>query len=147
MSLRERLEADMKAAMRGGDALTRDTLRMVLATVKSRDIDSDDGVSDDEVVAIVTAARKTRRESVDQFTSAGRDDLAEKERAEIAVLEAYLPQELDEAATKKLLEELCAELGVTARAEQGKVMKALMARHKGAVDGKLASRLLGELLS
>lgn len=147
MGLRERLEADLKTAMRGGDAVTRDTLRMVLATVKSREIDSDDGVGDEEVLAIVTAARKTRRESIDQFESAGREDLAAKERAEIAVLEAYLPQELDEAATRELLGELSAELGVTTRAEQGKVMKALMARHKGAVDGKLASRLLGELLS
>ena len=146
MSLRQQLEDDVKAAMRAGDATTRDTLRMVLAVVKSKEIDSDSGVGDDDVKAALASALKTRRESIEQFVQGGREDLAEIERAQIAVLERYLPKQLSEDETRAALKALIDELGVSSKKDMGRVMKELMARHKGTVDGKLAGRLVGELL-
>ena len=146
VSLRNQLEDDLKAAMRARNETARDTLRMVLSAVKGREIDSNRDLSDDEVLALVASGVKTRRESIDQYEKAGRADLAERELAEIAVLEPYLPQQLSEEETRKVVEGLVQELGLQSKAETGKLMKALMAAHKGVVDGKLAQRIAGELL-
>ena len=149
MSLRERIEADMKAAMKAGETLRRDTLRMVIAGFKNKAVEpgrKSPDLSEDEVQAVVAYSVKTRKDSATQYDEAGRPELAEKERAEIAVLEDYLPKQLDEAATRAAVEAVIAETGATGKADMGKVMKGVMAAHKGQVDGKLVSRLAGELL-
>lgn len=146
MSLRERLEADVKAAMRSGDTTARDTLRMVLATLKGAEIDSGRPSSDDEVQAVLVKAVKTRRESIDQFERGGREDLAAVERAQVEVLERYLPKQLSEDEARAAVAEVIAELGASSKADLGPVMKALRAKHGSALDGKLASRLAAEQL-
>ena len=107
MSLREQIEADMKAAMKSGDTLTRDTLRMVIAGFKNKAVEpgrESPELSADEQMAVVTSAVKTRKDSAQQYKDAGRQELVDKELAEIGVLENYLPKQLDEAATKAAVE-------------------------------------------
>lgn len=142
-----RLEQDVKAAMRARDEVKRDTLRMVLASIKSAAIDRNRDPSDEDVVAALLHAQKTRRESIEQFEKGARMDLADAERTELAVLEPYLPSQLGEAEVRAAAAAVVAELGATSKKDLGRVMKALLARHKGALDGKLASRIVGELLT
>lgn len=145
-TLRARLEADVKDAMRSGDTTARDTLRMVLATLKGAEIDSGTPSTDAEVEAVLAKAVKTRRESIEQFDQGGRADLADNERAQVAVLERYLPKQLSEDEARAAVAEVIAELGAGSKADLGSVMKALRAKHGSALDGKLASRLAAELL-
>jgi len=147
VSLYERLREDIVSAMRAKDELTRDTLRMVVASIKRKEIDDNRPLTEEEVLAVVRSAVKTRKDSLGQFTKAGRTDLAEKEESEINVLAGYLPKQLDEAETRALIARLVEETGAASAADPGRVMKALMAGHKGLVDGKLAQIVLGELLS
>lgn len=145
-ALLARLEQDVRAAMRARDEVKRDTLRMVLSSIKATAIDRNRDPSDEDVVAALLHAQKTRRESIEQFEKGGRADLADAERAELAVLEPYLPSQLGEAEVRAAAAAVIAELGATSKKDLGRVMKALLARHKGALDGKLASRIVGELL-
>lgn len=147
MSLQERLNDDLKTAMRGGDTLARETLRMVLAATKNRRIEKGEDLDDADVQSVLEKELKKREDAASQFEQAGRTELAEKEKAEARILATYLPEKLDEGATKELLEKLIAELGVSSKKEMGKLMKALSAGHKGQVDMKLAQKLIGSLLS
>ncbi len=145
-ALVDRLQQEVVKAMRERDAVARDALRMVLSAVKSRQIELDAPLSDEEVLSLVKTAVKTRTDSAQQFEQAGRADLAAKERREIEVLSAYLPRQLSESDTRALLVRLVAEAGAVSKKDLGRVMKALMGSHKDQVDGKLAQRILGELL-
>lgn len=144
--LQQTLEADLKQAMRAGDALVRDTVRMVIAAARAREAEQGKALGDDEVREVIANGIKTRSESAEQYAAAGREDLASKERAEADVLRRYLPQQLDEDATRAAVREAIAESGASSRKDLGLVMKALMARHKGRLDGKLAQRLAAEQL-
>ena len=147
MTLIEKLEADMKQAMRDRDETARDTLRMVLADLKNRSIESGQELDDAQAQAAVERAAKTRRESVGQYEAGGREDLAAQERAEIVVLERYLPTQLDEAATTEVVKTLIAELGLASKKDMGKLMKEVMARHRGQIDGKAVQRIAQDLLA
>jgi len=146
VTLQERISSDLKDAMRAGETLRRDTLRMVLAAMKNRRIDLGHDLTEADELAVVTNSVKTRTDSAEQYAAAGRPELAEKERAEIRVIQAYLPQQLGEAEVRRIVAAKIAELGATGKQDLGKVLKAVMAEHKGAVDGKLVQRLTGELL-
>lgn len=147
MSLRETLEADIKTAMRSGDATVRDTLRMVVASIKQSEIDLGRDMTDEEVQRVLATARKTRVDAAEQFEAAGRTELAANERAQIEVVVGYLPKQLDADTLRGVVTELIAELGATSSKDKGVVMKELMSRHRGSVDGKAAQQILGELLS
>lgn len=150
MDLKSRLDADLKAAMKAGEAVRRDTLRMVIAAVKNRAIEvggANTVLDDDAVMAVVLNQVKTRTDSAEQYDAAGRADLADKERAEIEVLQGYLPQQLSEDETRAAVERAIADTGASSKADLGKVIKAVMAAHKGQVDGKQVQRLIAELLS
>ncbi len=143
----ERISADMKQAMRDRDALRRDTLRMLLAGIKNREIELGRELEEGELLEVLRRSVKTRQDSVEQFQAAGRQELADKERAEIAVIQAYLPRQLDEEGVRELVAALVAELGLQSRKDVGRLMKELMARHRGEIDGRTASRIAGELLA
>jgi uncharacterized protein YqeY len=145
-ALETQIQDDMKSAMRAGETLRRDTLRMLIAALKNERIDKGADLDEDSVLAVVRRGVKSRKDSAQQYRDAGRDELADKEEAEIAVLEGYLPQMLDEAATIAAVEAAIAETGASEKCDLGKVMKAVMAAHKGLVDGKLVNRLAGERL-
>lgn len=146
MSLQARIEADLKDAMRAKDVVRRDTLRMLLAALKNKRIETGQDLDEAAERGVLATAAKTRAESVEQYEQGGRPELAEKERAEIEVIQGYLPKQLDEAETYALVEAKIAELGLSSKQDIGKLMKAIMAEHRGAVDGKLVQRQAGELL-
>ena len=147
MSLIEQLQADMKSAMRDGDAHRRDTLRMVIAAAQNAEKEKREPLSDEEVEAVLTKQVKTRRESITAFRDAGRDDLADKEQAEIDVLAPYLPEQLGEDEVRALVTEAVAATGATSPRDMGRVMGALMPKVKGRADGKLVSSLVNEELA
>lgn len=143
---RTRIEQAIKEAMLAKDALTRDTLRLVIADVKKGEVERNADATEEHVMAAISSGAKRRQESIDQFERAGRADLAAKERAELAILQTYLPKQMDEAEARRLVAALIGELGLTSKKDVGALMKAVMAKHKGALDGKLAQRIAGELL-
>ena len=146
MTLFSKLQDALKRAMLARDELQREALRMVIAAAKNRRIELGRELSDEDVVAVLQKGVKSRQDSAGQYRAAGRLELAEKEEAEIAVLEAWLPKQLDEPATRAAAAAVIAELGLTSKKDLGRLMKELLARHQGQIDGKLASRLAGELL-
>ncbi|MEX1294761.1 MAG: GatB/YqeY domain-containing protein [Candidatus Limnocylindrales bacterium] len=147
MSLTEQLQADMKTAMRDGDAHRRDTLRMALAAVQNAAKDKRDDLTNEEALAVLTKQVKSRRESIRAYADAGRDDLAAKEQAEIDVLQPYLPEQLGEDEVRGLVLEAIASTGAGSPKDMGRVMGALMPRVKGRADGALVSRLVSEELA
>jgi hypothetical protein len=146
-TLQQRIQDDLKTAMRAADALARETLRMVLADLKNKRIELGRELEDEDVVGVLQKGVKNREESAQQFAAGGRQDLVDKERAEIAVIGRYLPEQLSEDEVREIVRAAIAELGVAGKQDIGKLMKAVMARHKGRVDGKLVQRFAGELLS
>ncbi len=138
MSLLDRINADLKKAMLAGDRIARDTLRMLKSELLTLDTPDEMGV--------LTRAVKSRRDSAQSYREGGREDLAEKEEAEIAVVERYLPTQLTEDEAREAIAAIVADLGVSSKKDLGKVMKEVMSRHRGQIDGKLASSIAGELL-
>ena len=132
--------------MKAQDALRRDTVRFALAAIQNEEVAQRHDIDDAATLAVLRKQTKMRRESIEAFTKGGRDELAKKETAELAILESYLPTQLDEAAVRAAAERVIAETGATGPKEQGKVMQTLMAELKGQADGGLVSRVVGELL-
>jgi uncharacterized protein YqeY len=149
MGLQDQIQNDMKDAMRSGDTLKRDTLRMLIAAMKNEQIERGergDDLSEDSVLAVVRRGVKSRMDSATQYRDADRADLAEKEESEIDVLDGYLPQMMSEDETAAAVDVAIAETGAAGKSDMGKVMKAVMAKHGALVDGKLVNRLAGQKL-
>jgi uncharacterized protein YqeY len=147
VTLRERLHDDTTAAMRSGDALRRDVLRMAQNTMYNIEKAKKVTLSEDEVLGVLTREVKTRRESVEAFRSGGREDLAAKEEAEIAILQGYLPDALTEAEIGALVEEAVAATGASSARDLGKVMGWLSPKTRGRADGKVVSGLVAQALA
>src|SRR5256885_1469599 len=131
MSLRERIILDMTAAMKAKDAARLSTLRMVKASVMNREIDKGGELTDEEMTKALQSLVKQRRDSIEQYEKAGRQELADKERAEIEVIEEYLPQAASREEIEQAVSAAVAETGATSMKEMGAVMKAAMARLAG----------------
>jgi len=138
MSLLEQINADLKKAMLERDELTRDTLRMVKSELLMLDKPDD--------IAVLSRAVKSRRDSIKSYIEGDRQDLADKEQAEIEVIERYLPKQLSEDEAREAIATIVGELGVSSKKELGRVMKEIKARFPGQVDGRLASSIAGQLL-
>ena len=147
MSLRERLHDDTTAAMRSGDALRRDVLRMAQNTMYNIEKAKKVTLSEDDVLGVLTREVKTRRESVEAFRAGGREDLATKEEAEIAILQGYLPEALTEAEIAALVDEAMAATGASSARDMGKVMGWLSPKIRGRADGKVVSGLVAQALA
>jgi len=142
----EKLSDDYKDALRSGDKIKVSTLRMIKAAVKNREIEKGSLLSDDEIYAVFRSFVKRANESIEQFSKAGRMDLAEKEKEELSIMQVYLPLQPGEDEIRKLVKEIISETGAAGPKEMGKVMKAVMAKTKGLADGKLVSNLVKEML-
>ena len=142
----DRISAEMKASMKSGDRIRLGTLRMLATSIRNLEIERGHDLSDAEFLEVVGREVKRRREAADAFAGAGRDELAEKERAERAVLEAYLPEQLPEEEVRGIVEEAITATGASGPKEAGKVIGYVMSRHKGRVDGGLVNRLARERL-
>ena len=148
MSLKARINEDLKTAMRGGDARRRDALRLLLAAMKQREVDERKELADSDVVVVVEKLIKQRRESIVQFEKGGRQDLAENEKFELATLQAYMPQGLSDAEVEAAVAEAVAATGAKAPSDMGKVMGVLKGKLAGRADmGKVSALVKGKLSS
>jgi hypothetical protein len=147
MGLYEKLDADVKSSLKEGNALKVSVLRMALSTIRTLQIEKNIKALDDGgVIEILQCHVKQHRESIEQFTKGGRPDLADKEKAELKILEEYLPEQLGEEELTKIVKEIVAEVGAVTKKDTGKVMKALMEKVKGKADGKVVSSIVGQML-
>ena len=147
MTLRERILTDITAAMRSGAALRRDTLRMAESAIYNGEKRDRRTYSDDDVAAVLAREVKTRRESVDAFRKGGREDLAAKEEAEIAILAAFQPEQLTEGEIESLVRDAVTATGAAGPRDMGKVMGFLSPKTKGRADGRLVSQVVGRVLA
>jgi uncharacterized protein YqeY len=147
VSLRDQVQTELTAAMRSGDVLRRDVLRMVASAAYNVEKRQQQPLTDEEFLAVVTREVKTRRESVEAFRGGGREDLATKEEAEIAVLEGFLPEQLTDEELEQLVAQALAETGATSARDMGKVMGWLTPRTRGRADGKRVSGLVAQRLA
>jgi uncharacterized protein len=146
MTLKERINEDMKAAMRSGAKERLGTIRLILAAIKQREVDERVMLDDPQVVAVLEKMVKQRREAITQFESGGRADLVAKEQAEVALLQSYLPEQLSAAEVDRLITEAIAATGATSIKDMGKVMGAVKARAQGRADmGAISSRIKEKL--
>ena len=147
MTLKDRIQEDMKAAMRAKDAPRLSTIRMLLAAMKQREVDERIELDDGAIVGIVDKLIKQRRDSITAFRQGGRDDLADKEAAEVQVLEAYLPQRLSAAEVLQAVQSLVAELGASGPGDMGRVMAAAKARLGGQAEMAAVSAAVKQALA
>jgi uncharacterized protein YqeY len=149
--IRDDIKSATITAMKAGEKERTAALRQISAKIKDRDIEertSGKDIPDDElVVSVLQKMAKQRRESIEMYVAGGREELAAVERAELAVIEEFLPQMMDEAATKAAIEAIKAETGASSMKDMGTVMAELKARHGAELDGKLASGLVKAALS
>ncbi len=152
MSLKERVEADLKEAMKARDKEKLAVLRMVRSKFQEAEIAArakqgvDHQLSDEEVLEVLTRYGKQRRESADSYRQGGREDLAAQEEAELAIVQGYLPEQLSEEALREIVAAAVAESGATSARDMGKVMKLVMPKTKGKADGKQVNAIVRELI-
>ena len=149
MSMNERLTNDMKTAMKARDKLALNTIRALKSSIKNTAIEqggADVVLDDPTIIKIVRKQVKQRLDSIAQFNSAGRSELAENEQAEILILEKYLPQAMSEQEIVALVSQVIAEVGATSRADMGKVMSILQEKTDGCADGKVLSQAVMKAL-
>ena len=146
MSLQQRLDDDLKAAMKSSDSLKTSVLRMIKAAIKNKQVEKRKDLSDEEIISVLSTLTKQRRESIDLFSKGGREDLAEKEKQELAVLQLYLPGQLSPEDLDRIIMEAINESSAEGVKDIGKVMRLIMPRVQGAADGKVVNQRVKELL-
>ena len=134
MSLQEQLKSELKTAMQAKNKARVGTIRLAMAEIKQKEVDGRKGLTDDEILAVLTKMVKQRKDSISQFTAAGRQDLADNEAAEIEVLQGFMPQPLSDAEIDALIDTTLQQLAVTSPQEMGKVMNALRPQVQGRAD-------------
>ena len=148
--LKQQLKDQLKESMLAKDELRTSVIRFVLSGITYYEINKGGAgyeATDEDVMAVISKEIKQRKDSIEQFEKANRQDLADKEKAELAVLETYLPEQMNEEEVKKYVDEAVATTGATTPQDMGKVMGALMPKTKGKADGSLVSKLVKEALS
>ncbi len=147
MGLADKLNEDMKAAMKSGDKARLSTIRQLRAQLKDEQIALGHELSEEEALAVLTRAAKKRREAIDMYEKGGRKDLSEAEQAELAVIQEYLPKALDEKELLEIIEAAIQETGAAGMADFGKVMKIVMTKTRGRADGKTVQSLVKQKLA
>lgn len=146
MSLQQRLDDDLKVAIKSSDNLKTSAIRMVKAAIKNKQIEKRSELSDEEIISVISTLSKQRRESIELFSKGGREDLAEKEKQELLILQSYLPSQLTPEELDRLIIEAIKEASAEGVKDMGKVMRILMPRLKGAADGKVVNQRVSDLL-
>jgi len=143
MSLYEKMESDMKAALKDGNTVTLSVLRMLVSAARKEQLDNNrKSIEDPDALRILQRHIKQHKESITQFGNGNRQDLVDKELVELKILEGYMPEQIGEEELKAIIKAAVAESGATGKAEMGKVMKLVMEKTKGCCDGKLVSQLV-----
>ncbi len=146
MSFLQKLDDDLKVALKASDGLRVSVLRMVKSALKYRQIDKGGDLSEEDISAVLSSLAKQRRESIEQFSKGGREDLAEKERQELSILQSYLPEQLSPEQLDSIITDAIKESSASGVKDMGKVMRLVMAKVKGAADGKLVNTRVKDLL-
>jgi uncharacterized protein len=146
MNLAERLNEDMKQAMKEGQKFRLQTIRLVRAAIKNQEIELRRPLDDNDMLSILSRELKQRRDSLQDFEKAGREDLVSNVAAEIEIISEYLPKQLDEEEIKAIVVQTMQETGASSKADMGKLMGALMPKVKGVADGKLVNGIVQQLL-
>ncbi|MBK9294664.1 MAG: GatB/YqeY domain-containing protein [Oligoflexia bacterium] len=159
MSLKAKMMEDLKAAMKSGDKIKLSTIRMVQSAVKNKEIDervkaadpndkrTEDQKADELIISVLKTLVKQRKDSIEQFVAGGRQDLADQEKAELKVIESYLPQMMSKEQVEALVAQAITETKASSAKDMGLVMKAVMAKAQGMADGKLISEVVKSKLS
>jgi uncharacterized protein len=142
VTLKERLNQDMKQSLKAHDAARLSAIRMIISAVRNKEIDSRKDMDDEGVLSVLSTSAKQRRESIEQYEKAGRQDLVDKEKAELEVIMSYMPQQMGREEIEALVKEAIAESGAAGPNDMGKVMKVLMPKVKGRADGKLVNEVV-----
>ena len=146
MPLLQKLDDDLKVAMKASESLKVSVLRMAKAALKYRQIEKGEVLSDEDILSVLSGLSKQRRESIEQFSKGGREDLAEKERQELSILQWYLPQQLTQEEIDHIIVEAIRESSAGGIKDMGKVMRLIMPRMKGTADGKVVSQRVKDIL-
>jgi uncharacterized protein len=146
MTLADQLQNDLKDAMRSGDTNRRDTIRLALSAARNARIAAGKELDDSDMLAVLTKEAKQRQESIEEFGKAGRQDLVDKESAELAVLQGYLPEQLSREDVVEAARKIVDETGASGPRDIGKVMPPLMKELRGRADGKVVNEVVRELL-
>ncbi|MEW6419208.1 MAG: GatB/YqeY domain-containing protein [Nitrospirota bacterium] len=146
MSLLQKFDDDLKVALKTSNTLKVSVLRMAKAALKNKQIDKRGELTDDDIISVISTLSKQRRESIEQFSKGGREDLAEKERQELEILQSYLPEQLTAEELDRIIIEAIKESSPEGIKDIGKVMRLVMPRVKGAADGKIVNQRVKELL-
>ncbi|HOO59239.1 MAG TPA: GatB/YqeY domain-containing protein [Candidatus Mcinerneyibacteriales bacterium] len=147
MTLEERLKTDLTRAMKEKDEVKTSTLRMLISDIRYAQIEKRAPLTDEDIQAVISKSVKKHQDSIEMYSNGGRDDLAQREEAEIEILKSYLPRQLSRSEIAQLVEEAIMQTGASSRKEMGKVMQALMPQVKGKADGKLVSSVVQEKLA
>ncbi|WP_329887772.1 GatB/YqeY domain-containing protein [Pseudoramibacter faecis] len=143
MALKEQLLADLKTAMKAKDKVRKSTITMMRAAILQQEKDQRvDALPETDIQAIISKQYKQRKDALDEFIKAGRDDLIEQTRAEMAIIEAYLPKQLTQLEIEAIVDETIQEVGAASMKDMGNVMKALMPKIKGAADGEIVNQIV-----
>ena len=146
MSIHDQLMADLKKALRDQDEVRKAAIRMALAALKNARVDKNADLTDDEMIAVLSKEVKQRRDAIVEYEKGGRDDLCAQERAEIEILQRYLPQMMSKDEVEELARVAIAELGASSPKQMGQVMRTLMPRVQGRADGRMVSQVVRDLL-
>ena len=146
MSLLDTLSQDLKEALKARNEIKLSTLRMIKASLKNKEIEKMAALTDDEIVAALSTMAKQRRESIEQYTAAGRLELASREEQELFIIQSYLPKQLSPEELDAVIRAAIQESGAASPSDMGKVMKVLMPKVKGVADGKLVNQRVKDLL-
>lgn len=147
MSLKETLMQDLKTAMKNKDKKTKDTITMVRAAIKQKEVDDHVELNDDDVIQIIAKEIKERRGSIEEFQKAGRDDLIESTKAEIDVLLNYMPEQLSEEELEAMIRKVMEENNITEKKQMGLLMKNIMPKVQGRADGKAVNAIVNRILN
>ena len=145
-NLTEKIRADLTAAMKAQEKERLSVVRMLQSAIKNEQINLGHELSDEEAMSVIRKAVKQRQDSIEQYSNAGRTELADKERSEMEILKTYLPAELSEEELEGGLREIIAATGAQSKKDLGKVMKEATARYKGRADGRKIQEIVGRLL-
>ncbi len=147
MSLAEILSDDLKKALKTAQKDTLSVIRMIKAAVKNKEIEKGAALSDEEIHGVLMTLARQRKDSMEQFSKGNRQDLVEKEAGELSIIQSYLPEQLTEEKVKEIIRDTVKEIGVQGPQDMGKVMKSVMVKVKGQVDGRLVSELVKKAIA
>jgi len=147
MSLKDKINQDLKDAMLHKDERRKTALRMLKTAIRRAEVEKMRELTDDEIIAVISSEAKKRRQSIEEFAKGGREDLVEQEKQELAVLESYLPKQLTEEEIEQMARQAIQEVGATDPRQVGQVMRVLMPKVKGRADGGLVNKIVREILA